>query len=196
MGVEVVEELRVEPGRERLRVGAPAMVVRLGERAAGRRGDVLRARHLGARAPEGADPLVAPLALLLQHAVVGHLVQQVMLEGVLAASSTLAVATHDELLAQQRPAARRRAPASIAASAWSQNTWPTTAACCSAVRSRGASASSRACSTPVSVGRHARREQLVGQHAPALGVDLDHAVVDQHLDQLFHVERIALGAAR
>ena len=44
-------------------------------------------------------------------------------------------------------------------------------------------------------GRHAGGQQLVGMHRPALAVDADGAFVDQHLDQLFHVERVAFGAA-
>ena len=35
---------------------------------------------------------------------------------------------------------------------------------------------------------------LSRQHVPALGLDFDDAVVDQHLDQFFHVERVAFGA--
>ena len=41
--------------------------------------------------------------------------------------------------------------------------------------------------------RHASTEQLVGQHAPAVGLGHDDAVVDQHLHQFFHVERVAFG---
>jgi hypothetical protein len=37
--------------------------------------------------------------------------------------------------------------------------------------------------------------QPVGIHAPATGVDLDGSVVDQHLHQFFHVERVPFGAA-
>ena len=84
MGVKVVGELRLEPGCEGLRVGVPAMVVRLGQRTARRRRHVLGALNFGARAPEGTDTLVTALALLLQHAAVGDLVQQVVLERVLA----------------------------------------------------------------------------------------------------------------
>ena len=35
--------------------------------------------------------------------------------------------------------------------------------------------------------------QPLVEHAPALALDQDHAVVDQHLDQLFGVERVAFG---
>ena len=59
----------------------------------------------------------------------------------------------------------------------------------------GGRPSSRACSTPVRVGG-----TLVASSLSALSVQrsppvLDRALVDQHLDQLFHVEGIALGAA-
>ena len=40
--------------------------------------------------------------------------------------------------------------------------------------------------------RHARADEPFGYDAPALCIGFDDAVVDQHLDQLFHVERIAL----
>ena len=44
-------------------------------------------------------------------------------------------------------------------------------------------------------GRNRGREQPLGVQRPALGPGLERALVDQHLDQLLHVERVALGAA-
>ena len=43
--------------------------------------------------------------------------------------------------------------------------------------------------------RHRRAQQFLGVHAPGFGIGLDGLLLDQHLDQLFHVERIAFGAA-
>ncbi len=43
-------------------------------------------------------------------------------------------------------------------------------------------------------GRHLQGAELVAEHAPALAVGQDYAVVDEHLHQFFHVERVALGA--
>ena len=41
--------------------------------------------------------------------------------------------------------------------------------------------------------RHVGDEQLAGVQRPALALDRDRAFVDQHLDQLFDVERVAFG---
>ena len=60
---------------------------------------------------------------------------------------------------------------------------------------RGGRPSSRACSTPVSVGGTRVASSRSGMHASSPRAGLDGALVDQHLDQLFHVERVALGAA-
>jgi hypothetical protein len=44
-------------------------------------------------------------------------------------------------------------------------------------------------------GRYPRREQPGGVDLPGFGVGANRALVDQHPDQLFHVEGVALGAA-
>jgi hypothetical protein len=44
--------------------------------------------------------------------------------------------------------------------------------------------------------RHLGRQQFLAVEPPDLAPGLDGALVDQHLDQFFHVERVALGPAR
>ena len=57
------------------------------------------------------------------------------------------------------------------------------------------SASSRACSTPISVGGTCASPAAGRAAPPAFGLADDDAVVDEQPHQLFHVERVALGAA-
>ena len=62
-------------------------------------------------------------------------------------------------------------------------------------RSPAGSASSRACSRPTSVPGRRSVVQPVGVHRPVRLADDDDAVVDEPAHQLFHVVRVALGAA-
>jgi len=96
--LDVVGELAIEPRDEGLRVRNPTMVVRFGERATSRGRHALGARDLGARAPKRTNPLVAALALLLQHAGVGDLMKEVVLEDEFAGVQ-LRITPHHELLA-------------------------------------------------------------------------------------------------
>ena len=86
------------------------MVMGLGQRAAGGRVDPLRAGDLGARAPEPTGAGMALQPRRLEHALVGDLLQQLVLERVFAAVNAEAlVARHDQMPMQQgRQRARRR----------------------------------------------------------------------------------------
>ena len=164
-----------------------------------RGGEQPRAEHAGMpRQPVGGPGMGGALDPL-EHRVVGDLVQDLVAEGVLAN----AVARRLRCPLAARPAraraARAAAPARAAStccSAASQNVMPITLASCSARRSGGGRPSSRACSTPVSVGGtlSARsRSASSDQRSPERR---DRALVDQHLDQLFHVERDCRRRAR
>ena len=155
---------------------------------------------VGARAGEARQPCrhlgVALAPQSLEHGVVGDLVQDLMLEGVFAHAVEAGLrGAESPARARSRRAGAAVRCASMAASAWSQNTKPITDACCRASFSAGFRLSSRACSTPVSVCGTWVATQLAGDERPALAAGLDRALVDEHLDQLFHVERVALGAA-
>ncbi len=58
------------------------------------------------------------------------------------------------------------------------------------------SASSRDCSTPLSVGGHGDPRDPILVHVPLLTVAGDHAGVDQPADELLDVERVAVGSRR
>ena len=111
---------------------------------------------VGARAREAREParhLAVQLApRTLEHGVVGDLVQDLVPEGVFAQTLERCprrAARRVRVCTSAGSAARaRRAPPA----AWSQNTGPITLASCSACLSGAGRPSSRACSTPVSVG--------------------------------------------
>ena len=120
--------------------------------------------------PASAPPWRAPRAVALEHGVVGHLVQDLVPEGVLAqaVAASSAGARAAPARAAPAPAGLSRACASRAASAWSQNTGPMTLACCRRASPAAGRPSSRACSTPVSVGGTLVSEQPFGVHRPGL----------------------------
>ena len=71
-----------------------------------------------------------------------------------------------------------------------------TLACCSAAFSAGGRPSMRACRTPASVDGTRTSRSLSAETRHGSLLDDDHAVVDQHADQLLDEVRVALGAAR
>jgi hypothetical protein len=130
----------------------------------------------------------------LQNAVVDDLVQQVVLERVLAGVvERRGVAAHDEPLSQQHRQHLERGAVDRCERAVPEH-----------VPDHGGLLQSPALARRQRIDarlqhagqgrRYMRFEQLVGQHAPPVGLDADDAVVDQHLDQFFHVERVAFGA--
>ena len=194
MGMKVVEELGVEPAREGLRVGTPAMVVRFGERAPGRGRDVLRAGDLCPRAPEGADPLVASLAL----APSGRCRRS---PGAAGGDGTCTRRCPSALRGGPRVACATGpgAPATRLGVDGRQRLVPEHVADDRGVLQRGALGSRRVRPDGPAARRSAwsaRGHRAACRAARASArLDLDHAVVDQHLHQLFHVERVAFRSA-
>ena len=196
VGVHVVRELTFEPAHVAWRVGLAAVMLGLGQRAACGRVHVLRARHLGSCAPERADTGVRGALGRFQQPVIGHLVQQIVLKGVLARIvERRGVVAHDEALAQQHRQGfeRRRVdgrerpvPEHVPHHRRVLQSEPLVGL--QRVKARLQHTGEGR--------RHVGHQQLVGQDSPALRFGEDHAVVEQHLDQFFHVKRVAFRATR
>jgi len=130
----------------------------------------------------------------LEHTVIGDLLEQVVLKRVLAGPvGGRCIAPHDQLLAQQHGQCVRRGRVD-----GSQDLVREHVADHSGLLKRGLFVRAQRVQTnlqhPGQRGRDADLEQPVRQHVPALRVGGDHAVVDQHFHQFFHVERVALCA--
>jgi hypothetical protein len=130
-------------------------------------------------------------ALGLQHGFVGHLVQQVVAEGFFSGvfEGTALAPLHQGLALQsgqgrwrQRVQRRQRVvPEHTAHDAGLLQRMPLGHGQC--VQPRLQHASER--------GRYTRRGQAFGVHRPDRAFDGDDTIVDQHLQQLFHVVRVA-----
>ena len=190
-----------------MRVARLRMLGRAREEAAGLRHVAGQLVVLGGRAEEvvgarAARPAsqaatrrmqLAPGAL--EQGAVGHLMQDLVLKAYSRTSSSSASsARHGEpAVAPARAAPRApagRAPRVPGPRTPGRSRSPPAARALSGLGSR----SSRACSTPVSVGGTSVTPSLSGCSPPSVAERVDGALVDQHLDQLFHVERVAFGA--
>ena len=139
----------------------------------------------------GAGVRLAPVGL--EHRVVGHLMQEVVLERRFAGAGERALHSclHHRLLlerAQHRRRVRiegvqRVVPEHRADDAGELHRAPL----------GGAERVEPRLQHPGQGAGNAGDAQPLVEHAPALALDQDHAVVDQHLDQLFGIEGVAFG---
>ena len=157
-----------------------------------------RALAAARRQPIGRAAVLLAL-VALEHAVVSHLMQQVVLEDVLVhALERAGLAAVHQLAALQRFQRRRRGLGRIAGDAL-QGLVPEHMADHAGMLQRRALGQRQAVQPrlqhPGQRGRHMHGDELVGLHMPRLGGRQDHAVVDQHAQQFLGEVRVAFGAA-